>query len=69
MKVKPTHLLSCRHTIGTTSKSYYMKCIVLKVMPNRRLKIRVFGDRTLPGHEGKSRIRYVDRNKVSCMPR
>jgi len=57
--------LACRHCIGRNCNEYYMSCIILKVLPNARLKILVFGDRNWKGHEDKKQIRYVDAMRVS----
>ena len=54
-----THELECRHAIGPHGKTYYMRCHVLKVMPGRRLKLRVYGDRYWADRHDVVRIRYV----------
>ena len=59
-----THRLSCRHAIGLSGLDYYMDCIILKRMPNYRLKILVFGDRYWKRDKDKKRIRYVDESRV-----
>lgn len=59
-----THLLECRHAIGRSGRDYVMDCIILKEMPNGRLKILVFGERYWKGHDDKKRIRYVDSYRV-----
>ena len=59
-----THKLSCRHAIGLSEVNYWMDCIVLKKMPDGRLKIMVFGDRDHEGYEDKKQIRYVDKWRV-----
>ena len=65
LKIKDaTHRLSCRHAIGLSGLDYYMDCIILKEMPNDRLKILVFGDRYWKGHDDKKQIRYVDKFRV-----
>lgn len=52
------HLLRCIHSLNANSKIYYlMYCDVLKEMPDRRLKVKVYGYRHL-SIEGE-RIRYV----------
>ena len=58
------HLLECRHAIGTHGYDYYMDCVILKEMPNNKLKILVFGERSWKGHDEKKRIRYVDSYRV-----
>jgi len=59
-----THKLSCRHAIGLSGYNYYMDCIILKEMPNNRLKILVFWERYRKGHDDKKQIRYVDKFRV-----
>jgi len=40
------HLLMCTHSFNSKSKILYlMYCDIIKEMPNRRLKIKVYGDR------------------------
>lgn len=56
-----THLLECTHQYNhRSSVDYHMPCLILKTMPNGRLKILVFGDRRtkLEYTNGKKRIRY-----------
>lgn len=67
LKIKDaTHRLSCSHVFCRKSKiNYYMDCIILKDMPNNRLKILVFGERCIKGHDDKKQIRYVDKWRVS----
>lgn len=59
-----THLLKCRHCVGSNCKTYYMPCQILKTMPNGRLKLAVFGDRYWKNKDHICRIRYVDANRV-----
>ncbi|MBA7584825.1 hypothetical protein ES695_00965 [Candidatus Atribacteria bacterium 1244-E10-H5-B2] len=60
-----THKLSCSHAFNEKSRyDYYMDCIILKEMPNDRLKILVFGERNRKGYDDKKQIRYVDRYRV-----
>jgi len=62
-----THLLECSQCYCSTSRyDYFMECIILKEMPNNRLKILVFGDRfwDRPGDNEKKRIRYVEKYRV-----
>ncbi|MBA7578576.1 hypothetical protein ES708_20441 [subsurface metagenome] len=55
-----THKLSCSHVFCRNSRvDYYMNCIILKEMPNDRLKILVFGERNRKGYDDKKQIRYV----------
>lgn len=61
------HYLECAHQIGISRKVYYMRCEVLKAMPDGRLKVRVYGDRNWRGYEDKSRIRYVQPNRVRVL--
>lgn len=61
-----THELLCSHAIGRRAVSHYcMRCHVLKVMPDGRLKVRVYGERNWKGKEDKWRIRYVDSDRVT----
>lgn len=41
-----------------------MPCVLLKTMPDGRVKIRVFGDRDWKNTQHLSRIRYVSANRV-----
>ena len=60
-----THNLSCSHAFNLLSSyNYTMDCIILKKMPNDRLKILVFGERNRKGYDDKKQIRYVDRYRV-----
>ena len=61
-----THKLSCKHVIGCSTLTYEMDCVILKKMPDGRLKILVFGDRYWNGHDEKKRIRYVHSNRISA---
>ena len=67
LKIKDaTHRLNCSHVFCRSSRVYYcMDCIILKEMPNNRLKILVFGERNRKGHDDKKQIRYVDRYRVA----
>lgn len=59
-----THKLLCRHAIGQKGKDYFMRCHVLKKMPDERLKILVFGERYWRDKKNTSRVRYVDSERV-----
>jgi len=62
-----THDLLCAHQYNNCSRvEYKMPCIILKEMPNNRLKILVFGDRRIKQEfcKGKKTIRYVERDRV-----
>jgi len=60
-----THRLSCSHAVNSVSRyDYCMDCIILKEMPNDRLKILVFGERYWKGYDDKKQIRYVDKFRV-----
>ena len=64
-KKDATHKLSCCHAFNEKSRyDYWMDCIILKEMPNNRLKILVFGDRYWKYHDDKKQIRYVDKYRV-----
>lgn len=59
------HKLRCKHCRGRSFKRYWMRCHILKVMGDGlRLKVLVFGDRFWLGAKDKSRVRYVDRDRV-----
>ena len=60
-----THLLDCKHCIGLACKYYDMPCLVLKKMPDGRLKILVFGERHWKDHPEKQSVRYVPAWRVS----
>lgn len=64
-----THNLLCTHHFNNySSVEYNMKCIILKDMPNNRVKIIVFGDRRTrldyKDTAQKKRIRYVWKDRV-----
>lgn len=60
-----THLLACVHAIGSSRKSYMMPCHILKVMPDGRLKLRVYGERHWQDErKDKVNVRYVPANWV-----
>ena len=60
-----THRLNCSHVFCRNSRvNYCMDCIVLKEMPNNRLKILVFGERNRKGYDDKKQVRYVDKYRV-----
>lgn len=59
-----THLLRCRHCIGTNCKEYYMACIPLGETKNGKMKVLVFGDRNWAGKDHLKRIRYVEPYRV-----
>lgn len=58
-----THHLICRHVCRWT-KTYAMRCHILKAMPDGRLKVLVFGDRNWKDRDHMSRVRYVAAGKV-----
>lgn len=58
-----THHLVCQHVCRWT-KTYLMKCHVLKTMPDGRLKVLVFGDRNCKDRDHLSRIRYVEADRI-----
>lgn len=60
-----THLLACVHAIGPSRKAYLMPCHILKVMPDGRLKLRVYGERYWKDdRKDKVNVRYVKANYV-----
>ncbi|MCD6346412.1 MAG: hypothetical protein J7L96_03225 [Bacteroidales bacterium] len=60
-----THYLMCRQCVGPKNcHDYMMRCHILKMMPNNRAKILVFGDRYWAGTEHISRVRYVDATRL-----
>ena len=59
-----THKLSCRQGLCRSGIDYWMDCIILKEMPNNRLKILVFEERYWKFHDDKKQIRYVDKWRV-----
>lgn len=64
-----THLLFCSHAVGKNGKRYYMRCHVLKIMPDGRLKVQVYGDRYWKNTGHVIRTRYVDSGRVIKIPR
>jgi hypothetical protein len=67
--VDATYYLHCSHCQGSSRKEYWMKCIILKDMDNERLKVLVFGDRNWRDREHIKHVRYVDKYRVSEMPK
>lgn len=63
-----THRLRCAHVIGCNDRTYFMRCHVLKAMPDGRLKLLVFGERNWKGRDHVHRIRYVEADRVSPLP-
>lgn len=60
-----THLLACVHAIGPARKAYLMPCHILKVMPDGRLKLRVYGERHWQDdRKDKVTVRYMKANRV-----
>lgn len=61
-----THLLHCTHAFSSKAAEHYtMPCHVLKTMRDGRYKVLVFGERNWKGTSGKSRVRYVQANRVT----
>ena len=57
------HLLACAHQIGKNRQEYFMRCEIIKEMPDDGLKVKVFGDRFWKG-SNKTSIRYVNASRV-----
>lgn len=62
---RATHYLRCRHCIGKAVHDYRMPCLILKKMPDGRVKVLVFGDRYWADREHIERVRYVDRQRLT----
>lgn len=58
-----THELVCQHCCGWT-KSYAMRCHILKTMPDGRFKVLVFGERNWKDRDHIVRTRYVESGRV-----
>lgn len=58
-----THELICQHVCRWT-KTYVMRCHVLKEMPDGRLKVLVFGERNWKDRDHIVRSRYVEAGRV-----
>lgn len=58
-----TYHLICQHVCRWT-KTYAMRCPVLKSMADGRLKVLVFVDRNWKDRDHLSRIRYVEAGRV-----
>lgn len=59
-----THYVVYRHCIGSSCKTYGVRCHVLKEMPDgERLKIRTFGT-MWKGQEDQTRVAYVEKGRV-----
>jgi len=59
-----THLVSCKLGLGNGQIKYTQPCLVLKEMPDGRLKILAFGDRHHKGTEHVKHVRMVAAEKV-----
>ena len=54
------HFIRCSHCLGSVRIPYTMKCVPLKIMPDKaRVKICVFGNRYWRTGSERKRIRYV----------
>ena len=63
-----THKLKCRHAQNSrVGRDYWMECIVLRELPNNRVKLLVFGERYWKGRDHIKYIRYVDKNRIREM--
>lgn len=60
-----THLLSCRHCVGSNCRDYYMRCLFVKDMGDGRAKVIVFGDRYWQNTEHVRRVRYVPKWRLT----
>jgi len=58
------HRIRCEHHIGSNVRVYYMRCDVLKAMPDGRIKVRVYGRLYWKGTEAITRTRYVEASRV-----
>jgi hypothetical protein len=63
-KVEHTHYLQCSHCVGRNRNIYYMKCNILKRLPNGKLKLEVFGQRDWKNKEHIKQTRYTEANRV-----
>jgi len=54
-----THLLDCRHAIGSHGRDYCMKCIILGKTKSGNYKLLVFGERNWKGKEHIKNVRYI----------
>ena len=59
-----THLLKCKHCIGSRCNDYLMEAIILGHLKNGKVKVLVFGDRNWKGRDNVKKIRYVDAIKL-----
>ena len=65
VSAEATHYLVCSHCIGPNCKEYVMRCILIKEMPDERVKLVVFGERNWQNKEHIKRIRYVPKWRLS----
>lgn len=63
-----THLLMCKHCIGTNCMAYDMHCIPISKTKAGKIKILVFGERNWKGKDHIKNIRYVNPSKVIKKP-
>ena len=60
-----THKLKCRHAQNSrVGLDYWMECIVLRELPNNRVKLLVFGERYWKGRDHIKHIRYVNKDRI-----
>ena len=62
-----THKLRCRHCIGRSGFTYYMKCISLGKVKSGKTKLIVFGSRYWKNKERIKRVRYVSSWRVRSL--
>jgi hypothetical protein len=61
------HLLKCSMVIPGKTVTHYMKCYLMKDMPDGRKKVVVFGT-MYDGEQGqKKRVRYVPADRVTIL--
>ncbi|MDI5832572.1 hypothetical protein OCF84_21370 (plasmid) [Shewanella xiamenensis] len=60
-----THLLLCRHAVGSNGKDYQMRCHILKRMSDGRLKLRVYGYLFWNHSPHIVKVRYVESWRVT----
>jgi len=64
-----THLLLCKHCIGTRCIEYTMYCKLIGVTKNGLCKIIVFGDRNWKDKDHIKRIKYVSADRLVAYDR
>lgn len=64
-----THNLNCTHCQGRSVSYYKMKCVLLGAVKSGKAKVLVFGERNWKDREHIKRVRYVDPDRITEIPK